>query len=674
MDISPQDSLLSKDVFHVIADNFKMFLPLNLPVKYPSIASPAVDQTNELIEEYWNNFMACTNLLREIASKDPFNSFYFGDMITSFFSNLDCSSEKMEILWHICCSLWKVAIRLTSSKGDGCFFVDWLRCMVAISQTEDTLLCLAKELQNENDDWSFNDVYELIEFILNVNDEVIDLFFLNESQMFDIMHHHTLKIQLLAHSLTSFCFTNYCAEYTSYLSTDDLIAFFKDHSLVISSQIYPFRSSHSLLLTSIYGSPSLKIPKPSSLQNQPIPADVVYSASVRPASRPSGNRVDFALPPQSYVVDPAVDASALPAQPVFSASAMAVAPPAIPPIPLAKAIASPIPPSPTYQVATPVPPSMAPFGSAVPVGSPVPPSPVPPSMAPFGSPVPPSALLPTAVPISSPVPSSVVPIHSPVPPSVVPISSPVPPSSTALDPANYSLRPAKSCLFTSMPASFDSSSLNLPLRSCTVRPSSSASDRPSSIARPMSASSSLVRQRSYSIPQMDISTGKVIPESISIPITALTPKTSPKPQVERKGIEDYLAFPPGIQLDVKALDSKFDSKNQSQISRSDFVSFVVSTDPMKSSILSSFARDVYDTLAVWKEETVSTSLLFGILSLFENSSFSDRCEVLLFVSLQCRIVFAFRSTIRKSSKPTNSRVFLTPFSKFSPSSFALFPR
>ena len=68
------------------------------------------------------------------------------------------------------------------------------------------------------------------------------------------------------------------------------------------------------------------------------------------------------------------------------------------------------------------------------------------------------------------------------------------------------------------------------------------------------------------------------------------------------------------------------------------------------------------------------SLLFGILSLFENSSFSDRCEVLLFVSLQCRIVFAFRSTIRKSSKPTNSRVFLTPFSKFSPSSFALFPR
>lgn len=78
------------------------------------------------------------------------------------------------MLWHICCSLWKVAIRLTSSKGDGCLFVDWLRCMVAIYQTEDTLLCLAKELQNENDDWSFNDVYELIEFILNVNDEVID--------------------------------------------------------------------------------------------------------------------------------------------------------------------------------------------------------------------------------------------------------------------------------------------------------------------------------------------------------------------------------------------------------------------------------------------------------------------------------------------------------------------
>ena len=72
--------------------------------------------------------------------------------------------------YRICCS----PIRLTSSKGDGCLFVDWLRCMVAIYQTEDTLLCLAKELQNENDDWSFNDVYELIEFILNVNDEVID--------------------------------------------------------------------------------------------------------------------------------------------------------------------------------------------------------------------------------------------------------------------------------------------------------------------------------------------------------------------------------------------------------------------------------------------------------------------------------------------------------------------
>lgn len=143
----------------------------------------------------------------------------------------------------------------------------------------------------------------------------------------------------------------------------------------------------------------------------------------------------------------------------------------------------------------------------------------------------------------------------------------------------------------------------------------------------MSASSSLVRHRSFSIPQMDISTGKVIPESISIPITALTPKNSPKPQVERKGIEDYLAFPLGIHLDVAVLDSKFDSKSQSQISRSDFVSLVVSTDPMKASVLSSFARDVYDALAVWKEETVNASLLFGILSLFENSSFSDRCEV-----------------------------------------------
>ena len=91
MDISPQDSLLSKDVFHVLADNINMFLPLNVPIKYPSIASPAVDQTNELIEEYRGNFMACTNLLREITSKDPFNSFYFGDMITSFFSNLVCS-------------------------------------------------------------------------------------------------------------------------------------------------------------------------------------------------------------------------------------------------------------------------------------------------------------------------------------------------------------------------------------------------------------------------------------------------------------------------------------------------------------------------------------------------------------------------------------------------------
>ena len=459
------------------------------------------------------------------------------------------------------------------------------------------------------------------------------MFCVNESQMFDIMHHHTIKIQLLAHSLTSFCFTNYCAEYTSYLSTDDLIAFFKDHSLVVSSQIYPFRNSRSSLLTSIFGSPSLKIPKPSTLQNQVIPADVVYSASLRPASRPSKSHVDVVLPPQSYVVDPAMDSSALPAQPVYSAPAVAVAPPAIPSIPLAKAVASPVPPSPNYpQIATPVPHSMAPFGSAVPVASPVPSSPIPPSMAPFGSPVP----------------------HSVVVPSAVPLHSPIPTASTVLAPANYSMHSAASSLFTSMPVSFDPSSLNLPLQSCTVRPSSSASERPSSIARPMSASSSLVRHRSFCIPQMDISTGKVIPESISIPITALTPKNSPKPQVERKGIEDYLAFPPGIHLDAAALDSKFDSKSQSQISRSDFVALVVSTDPMKSSVLSSFARDVYDALAVWKEETVNASLLFGILSLFENSSFSDRCEVFPFVSFQCSIVFAFRSTIRTSSKPTSS--------------------
>lgn len=174
MDISPQDTLLSKDVFHVIAENAKMFLPLNLSIKSPSIALPAVNQTKELIEEYRNNFMACTDILQKISSKDPFNSFYFGDLITSFFSNLVCPSEKMEMLWHICCSLWKVAIRLTNSKGDGCLFVDWLHCMVALYQKEDTLYCLAKELHNENDDWSFNDVYQLIEFILNVNDEVIN--------------------------------------------------------------------------------------------------------------------------------------------------------------------------------------------------------------------------------------------------------------------------------------------------------------------------------------------------------------------------------------------------------------------------------------------------------------------------------------------------------------------
>ena len=448
------------------------------------------------------------------------------------------------------------------------------------------------------------------------------MFRVNESQMFDIMHHHTIKIQLLAHSLTSFCFTNYCAEYTSYLSTDDLIAFFKDHSLVVSSQIYPFRNSRSSLLTSIFGSPSLKIPKPSTLQNQVIPADVVYSSSLRPASRPSKSHVDVVLPPQSYVVDPAMDSSALPAQPVYSAPAVAVAPPAIPPIPLAKAVTSPVPPSPNYpHVATPV----------------------PHSMAPFGSPVPHSVVVPSAGPLQSPIPTSTGPLHSPIPAS-----------STVLAPANYSMRSATSSLFTSMPVSFDPSSLNLPLQSCTVRPSSSASERPSSIARPMSASNSLVRHRSFCIPQMDISTGKVIPESISIPITALTPKNSPKPQVERKGIEDYLAFPLGIHLDAAALDSKFDSKSQSQISRSDFVSLVVSTDPMKSSVLSSFARDVYDALAVWKEETVNASLLFGILSLFENSSFSDRCEVFPFVSFQCSIVFASRSTIRTSSKPTSS--------------------
>ena len=481
------------------------------------------------------------------------------------------------------------------------------------------------------------------------------MFCVNESQMFDIMHHHTIKIQLLAHSLTSFCFTNYCAEYTSYLSTDDLIAFFKDHSLVVSSQIYPFRNSRSSLLTSIFGSPSLKIPKPSTLQNQVIPADVVYSSSLRPASRPSKSHVDVVLPPQSYVVDPAMDSSALPAQPVYSAPAVAVAPPVIPPIPLAKAVTSPVPPSPNYpQVVTPVPHSMAPFGSAVPVGSPIPSSPIPHSMAPFGSPVPHSVVVPSAVPLQSPIPTSTAPLHSPIPTSTAPLQSPIPTSSTVLAPANYSMRSATSSLFTSMPVSFDPSSLNLPLQSCTVRPSSSASERPSSIARPMSASNSLVRHRSFCIPQMDISTGKVIPESISIPITALTPKSSPKPQVERKGIEDYLAFPLGVHLDAAALDSKFDSKSQSQISRSDFVSLVVSTDPMKSSVLSSFARDVYDALAVWKEETVNASLLFGILSLFENSSFSDRCEVFPFVSFQCSIVFASRSTIRTSSKPTSS--------------------
>ena len=461
------------------------------------------------------------------------------------------------------------------------------------------------------------------------------------------MHHNTIKIQLLAHSLTSYCFSNNCAEYTSYLSTDDLIAFFKDHSLVVPSQIYPFRNSHSSLLTSIYGSSSLKIPMPSSLQSQSVPPDTARSTSVRPPSPSSGGRVNYISPQPSCVAESAVDSSALPTVPPISAvnslssvtsvpafqsaistSSIAVGQPLVPSMPLMEGVGSPIPPSSPYRVTSPIP-----------FGSPVPPSAVLPSAVPLGSPVPPSAVPPSAVPLGSPV-----------PPSAVPLGSPVPPSKTTLTPLDYSTSAPSSAFYASVPTSFRPVSYHRPTNSFTVRPSSSSavSDRPSAIVRPMSASNSLTRKRSCSIPQMDISTGMVIPESISIPITSLTPKHSPKPQEERKGIEDYLSFPPTIQLDVKTLDSQFDSKDHSQISRADFVSLVVSTDPKHSSVLSTFARDVFDALAIRREETVDSSLLFGVLSLFENTSFADRCEVFLFDFSYCRVVFASHSTIQAS--------------------------
>ena len=451
--------------------------------------------------------------------------------------------------------------------------------------------------------------------------------------MFDILHHHTMKIQLLAHSITSFCFMINCAEYTSYLSTNDLIAYFKTHSLVGSSQIYPSRSSRSSLLTSIYGSPSLKIPLPSYTPNRPLSAGTVLSTSASVASQSMGKHISFISSPKKYYAEvgtgssmlAAPSASTLPmnsavnvvpsasalgtvasavtvpsSQPIYSASSMAPASSTMPSIPSMDLIGSPIPPSSNYQIQSPIPPS-----SNYQIQSPIPPS--------------------SNYQIQSPIPSS----------SNYQIQSPIPPSSSTLPSSHFSL-PATSSLFTSMPIYFDSGSYTtsqeLPPTSHTVRPSSAASDRPSTIAHSMSTSNVLFRTLSSVIPQMDISTGEVIPESISIPITALTPKNSPKPLEERKGIEDYLAFPAKISLDVQTLYSKFDLKNQTKINRSDFVSAVVSADPMKSSILSPFARDVYDALDSWREENVEISVLFGILTLFENSPFSDRCEVFSFFS------------------------------------------
>ena len=133
---------------------------------------------------------------------------------------------------------------------------------------------------------------------------------------------------------------------------------------------------------------------------------------------------------------------------------------------------------------------------------------------------------------------------------------------------------------------------------------------------------------SHSIPYFDTKTGSVVVET-SIPITPLN-TIHPKPTSpgEKRGIEYYLTFPPDVTIDVESLISNIPTENSNSISRADFVSLLTATNPTNTTAVTSFARDVYDALDIWREEKVETKTILGILCLFESYPLPKRCQVI----------------------------------------------
>ena len=133
---------------------------------------------------------------------------------------------------------------------------------------------------------------------------------------------------------------------------------------------------------------------------------------------------------------------------------------------------------------------------------------------------------------------------------------------------------------------------------------------------------------SHSIPYFDTKTGSVVVET-SIPITPLN-TIHPKPTSpgEKRGIEYYLTFPPDVTIDVGSPISNIPTENSNSISRADFVSLLTATNPTNTTAVTSFARDVYDALDIWREEKVETKTILGILCLFESYPLPKRCQVI----------------------------------------------
>lgn len=173
MNITSAGPIHSHDVFFAILRQAKLFLPYTEVIELPITHSSVTVQMCTWIKKYYSQFMTCTDEVEKIAKNDPSSCIYFGDVVSSLFSNLYCSQDDNDLLWEVCTSLWKVAVFYSGSTNGSSRFVDWLRCVTSLFQSNDIIRRLSLVIHGDDDNWSFYDLYQFVECMLHIYDEVL---------------------------------------------------------------------------------------------------------------------------------------------------------------------------------------------------------------------------------------------------------------------------------------------------------------------------------------------------------------------------------------------------------------------------------------------------------------------------------------------------------------------